>query len=296
MNGLSGRVLRFPTKNPKNNKEILLLYGHHASIERLSGFVEMLAKYGNVTVPDLPGFGGMESFYKINEKPTFDTFADYLYSFVKLNYKKKKIIIVGMSFSVPVYVRMLQKYPQIEKNVEYCISLAGFVHHEDFKLPKKYTIPIKLLSKFFSKKVPAWFFEKFIIRDFIIKITYYFGSNKSKKVINPNKEKYKQIQNFEINLWKINDLRTRMYTQIEMFRVDLCNIQINSPIMHMSVTGDIYFNNKIVEQHLQVIFKNYRSCETSFDAHAPSVVVSAQELEPYIPKKISNLLKQLSKS
>src|SRR4051812_21299994 len=117
MNGLSGRMLRMPA--PKNKKrDILFIYGHHASIERHFGVAELLNKYGSVTMPDLPGFGGMDSFYKIGEKPTLDNLADYLASFIKLRYKRQKFIIAGYSLGVMIITRMLQKHPQIAKKVE----------------------------------------------------------------------------------------------------------------------------------------------------------------------------------
>jgi hypothetical protein len=63
INGLHGRVLRLPANNNKYaGKDILMLYGLHSSIERMMGIVENVADYGNVTMPDLPGFGGMDRF------------------------------------------------------------------------------------------------------------------------------------------------------------------------------------------------------------------------------------------
>lgn len=64
MNGLSGRVIRLPAP-PEKKREILFIYGHHASLERIFGVAEYLNRYGAVTVPDLPGFGGMDSFTKL---------------------------------------------------------------------------------------------------------------------------------------------------------------------------------------------------------------------------------------
>src|SRR5476651_1354705 len=96
MNRLKGRMLRLPA--PKNKKrDILFVYGHHTRLERIFGVSEYLNKYGSVTVPDLPGFGGMETFYKIGEKPTLDNMADYLAAFVKLRYRHRRVTIMGMS-------------------------------------------------------------------------------------------------------------------------------------------------------------------------------------------------------
>src|SRR3982751_3045218 len=89
MNGLTGRMLHMPA--PKNKKrDILLIYGHHSCLERMYGVAEDLNQYGAVTMPDLPGFGGMDSFYKIGMEPTLDNLADYLAAFIKLRYKGKK--------------------------------------------------------------------------------------------------------------------------------------------------------------------------------------------------------------
>ncbi len=87
INGLEGRMMRVPAASAKKDREILLVYGHHAMIERWWGLVENLYEYGNVTMPDLPGFGDMDSFYKINRRPDIDAFADYLAAFIKLRYK-----------------------------------------------------------------------------------------------------------------------------------------------------------------------------------------------------------------
>ena len=88
INGLKGRMLKVPA-SAKMKREIIFVYGHHASLERVYGFAEFLRRYGNVLVPDLPGFGGMDSYYKIHEKPTLDNLADYLASIVKLRARRE---------------------------------------------------------------------------------------------------------------------------------------------------------------------------------------------------------------
>src|SRR6185312_14576812 len=98
INGLNGRMLHTPSVSRKYTREILLVYGHHALLERWWGLVENLRELGNVTMPDLPGFGGMDSFYKIGRTPTLDAFADYLAAFIKMRYRNRRVTIVGISF------------------------------------------------------------------------------------------------------------------------------------------------------------------------------------------------------
>src|SRR3990167_463621 len=117
MNGLSGRMLRLPAI-AKKKREILLIAGHHTSIERIMGVAEYLNRYGPVTSPDLPGFGGMQAFYKINEKPDLDKLADYLASFIKFRYHGQRFTIMAISYGFTVATRMLQRYPDITNKVD----------------------------------------------------------------------------------------------------------------------------------------------------------------------------------
>src|SRR5689334_14666025 len=97
MNGLQGRMLYMPAKK-KPGRDLLVIYGHHALLERWWGLVQNFNQYGSVTMPDLPGFGGMDSFYKIGQKPDLDNYADYLAAFIKLRFRNRRISIAGISF------------------------------------------------------------------------------------------------------------------------------------------------------------------------------------------------------
>src|SRR5664279_858482 len=149
MNGLNGRMLYLPP--PKNQKrELLVLYGHHALLERWWGLVQNLHELGAVTMPDLPGFGGMDSFRKIGKKPTLDDYADYMAAFVQMRYKRRKVTLVGISFGFLVLTRMLQRYPELAKRVDLVVSLVGFMHRDDFLFePRKRKI-YAVLAKVFS--------------------------------------------------------------------------------------------------------------------------------------------------
>ena len=150
INRLSGRVLQIPNK--KKKRQIMLVYGHHSSIERYYGFAEDLSQYGSVTMPDLPGFGGMDSLYKIGEEATIDTLADYLAAVIKLKYKKERFSLAGFSIGFAIVTRMLQKYPDIAKQVELLISVAGFTHNEDFKFSSGTHAFYKYAANFFAGK------------------------------------------------------------------------------------------------------------------------------------------------
>lgn len=289
VNGLHGRMLRVAPKN-KKKREILLVYGHHASIERMIGFIEDLNKYGAVTVPDLPGFGGMESFYHIGEKPTIDNLADYLAAFIKLRYKRRRITILGMSLGFVIVTKMLQKYPEIARRIDILVSVVGFAHHDDFILPKRIKWPLWIMAELFSRKYPALFMQTFVLRAPIIRACYKLqGSNHSKLKNADNEEINKRI-NFEIGLWQSNDIRTYMDTTISMLKVNLCTSQVKLDVYHVAVDIDRYFDNHRVEQHLAIIYKNVIIIKSTEQVHAPTVVATAKEAAPFIPRELRRLL------
>ncbi len=289
INGLRGRMLRIPAaKNMK--KEILLLYGHHASIERQYGLAEELSKYGNVTMPDFPGFGGMDSFYKIGMKPTLDTMADYLATFVKMRYKRKKVTVIAMSLGFVITTRMLQKYPELTDKVEVLVSLVGFTRNDDMKIKKSVRNLYLIVSRFFRHKITSALFYNVILHPAIIRLFYAKTPNAKHKFAHLSRDDFKRGIEFEIFLWRSNEVRTYMEMAIAMLTFDNCTAQIKLPVHHVSVANDQYFDNAVVEQHMRVIFTDFTEFKAVLPNHAPSVVATAEEAAPFIPKKLRKLL------
>ena len=207
MNGLHGRMLRLPS--PKNKKrELLLIYGMHASIERIFGIAETLNRYGAVTVPDLPGCGGMDSFYKIGEKPSIDNMADYLASFIKMKYRRKKVTILGMSLGFAIATRMLQRFPELTNRVELIVSIVGFVNHEEFIFKRSNFLLLRYSASFFSNLLPSLFVKHIALRPSLIRMTYNRMADTHVKMKDADIEERNRRIDFEINLWRINDVRT----------------------------------------------------------------------------------------
>lgn len=289
INGLRGRMLKIASdKNP--NQEILMIYGHHASLERVYGLAHELSRYGNVTVPDLPGFGGMDSFYKIGMVPTIDSLADYLATFIKLRYKNKRVKIVAMSLGFVIVTRMLQKYPELVKKVDVLVSMVGFTRYDDTKLNKKIIRMYKLLGQIFSRKIPAILFYNIILHPSLIRAVYAKTPNAKSKFKHLSREDHKRAMDFEVVLWRNNEVRTYMKMLLEMLKVDNCNSQIKLPVHHVAVDGDQYFDNTIVEQHMRVIFTDFTEHKAVLPNHAPSIVASREEAAPYIPKSLRKIL------
>lgn len=291
VNGMDGRILRLPAPASKR-RQILLLYGHHASLERMAGIAEVLNKYGAVTMPDLPGFGGMDSFYKIGQKPHVDAYAEYLAAVMKLYYRRRRVTIVAMSFSVPLIVRTLQKHPDLAKRVDMVISIAGFLHRDDFIFSKHLYWSLRSLARLLSFRPAATFFKRFIFTKPVIAMTYWLGKNKHSKMKDAidRKELERRI-NFEVGLWQMNDVRTRAYTMKEMFTLDLFQGEkLDIPFYHITASEDRYFDNNIVVQHMAIVFNKVELIPSNMANHAPTTVATAKEAAPYIPRRIRTLL------
>ncbi len=291
MNGLSGRMLRLPAKG-RNNRELLLIYGHHASIERMVGLAEYLNSYCSVTMPDLPGFGGMQPFYKIRQKPTLDALADYLAAFVKLRYRGRRFSVAGMSLGFVVITRMLQKYPEIAKKVDLVISIVGFAHYEDFAYKKRRFLFFRYGTSFFSNRLPAAFLKYAVLRPLFIRTTYRVMASRNPKLKDADREQLKEWIDFEINLWRINDPRTYMETGLSMFKLKPLPVHVDLPVHHVGLKKDRYFNNIRVEQHFREVYSDCYVYEISLPVHAPSVLASAKDAAPFVPPKLRNKLRQ----
>jgi pimeloyl-ACP methyl ester carboxylesterase len=289
MNGLNGRMLKIPAEH-STKKEILMVYGHHASLERVYGIAESLSEYGTVTVPDLPGCGGMQSFYTIGMEPSIDTMADYMASFVKLRYRGKKITIVGMSLGFVIITRMLQRYPDLVKKVELLISVVGFSHKYDYSFSKSRYYFYRYGSEFFSMRLPSMFFYNVFLHPSVIRAVYTYTQNA--KMANLSSDELKRAIDFEVNLWRNDDIRTYMIMAAEMFKIDNCDKQINLPVNHISVDNDQYFDNSVVEQHMRIIFTDFSEHVAKIPNHAPSILATKEEAGPFIPKSIRKLLKK----
>lgn len=297
MNGLDGRMLRMPAPSTKQaaGREILFIYGHHSSLERWWGVAQVLNRYGAVTAPDLPGFGGMESFYKIGKKPTLDNMADYLAAFIKLRYRRKKLTIVGMSYGFVIATRMLQRYPALTKKVTLLVSVIGFAHKDDFIFSKPRYYAYVYGSRLLTYRVPASIFYHVALNPWVLRTFYGRTHNAKHKYRFANDaEEIKRIQEIEVGLWRDGDIRTWGFTANEFLQFDNCKVRVDLPVWHIGAKNDHFFDNRLVEQHLRVIFSGLDSATFDMKAHAPSVLADEKEASALFPAKLRRYLSRLN--
>lgn len=290
INGLNGRMLRLPAKKLKQ-REVLLVYGHHASLERFIGMAEALNDFGGVTMPDMPGFGGMDSFYKIGEKPSLDNFADYLAAFIKLRYRSRRFTVIAVSFGFTIVTRMLQKHPDMAKKVDLLVSIIGFTRHDEFTFSRPRYWSYRLAAGVFRRRLPATFFRNIILHPAIISSFYSRTHNAKRKFAQLTPEEHKAAADFETRLWRANDLRTHMDTSVTMLTVDNCQLKVDLPVWHVSVKDDNYFDTHIVEQHMRVIFTDYNEIPIKLTSHSLVALTDKKQAKSLLPARLRALLR-----
>jgi len=289
INGLEGRMLRIASQSSRQ-RNILLIYGHHAMLERWWGLVENLNQYGNVTMPDLPGFGGMDSFHKIGKRPDIDTYADYLAAFVKLRYKRKRVTIVAISYGFVIVTRMLQRYPELTKKVDVLVSIVGFVHKDDFVYPVPRRQIYVGVTRIFATRPVALMIRYLGLNKFVIKFAYSKLPNSKRRMIEVTPEEFDITMDFEVTLWQANDVRTHWLTTSEFLRLDNCDRRVNLPVMHVVSQEDHYFDNHVVEQHMRIVFSDYRRFVARSKAHTPSILADKKDMAVLLPPALRRRL------
>jgi len=278
------------TKKAADSRELLLIYGHHALLERWWSLVQNLQEYGNVTMPDLPGFGGMDSFATIGKKPDIDAFADYLAAFVKLRYRRKKVVILGISFGFVVVTRMLQRYPELSKKVTLLVSLVGFMHKDDFVYRPRQQRIYGRVTRLFATRPMAVFIRYGGLNRYVLRYLYTKLPNSKRRMIEVTPEEFETTMDFEVQLWQANDVRTHWLTTSEFLRLDNCTKKIALPIIHVASQHDHYFDNEIVKQHMLVVFTDYYRFIARSKAHTPSILADKKTAGVMLPPALRRRL------
>lgn len=289
INGLDGRMLHMPAPKGKN-REILLVYGHHAMLERWWGLVQNLNEYGAVTMPDMPGFGGMDSFYKIDRRPNIDAFADYMAAFIKLRFRRKRITIFAISYGFIVITRMLQRYPELAKKVDILVAPVGFMHRDDFLFTPRQRAVLRRVARLFATRPVAVFIRYVGLNKPVIKFFTKQFPNSKRRFIEVTPEEFDNTVDFDVEIWQANDVRTHWLTTSEFLNLDNCTKRIDLPIYHIMSSDEHYFDNEVVKQHMLVVFNRYKGYTAKSKAHTPPILATKEEMRAFVPAGLRRIL------
>ncbi len=264
MNNLKGRVMNVLGR--VRSKEILLIYAPTMDIESVSHLANLLSRYGNVTVPDLPGFGGMSSFYKINEKPTVDNYAAYLAALVRLKYKKRRITIVTLGASFAFAVRMLQRYSNIESKTNGVISIGGYPHSQD--------LSVNIAERY------AKIFGYSIVNSAVIGGPINAALKFNRIVLTSSEQE----------LPPEYDFRTASFVSRALLNIDLCKQRTGIPLHYIPSKSFGTLKTHDLAQHLQVVFKKVNKHQGRTKKDIIESLKSKNGITKFMPSTVLQIL------
>jgi len=292
IHGMTGRMINIT--NTDSKRVFIYIHGLHTSAERHYSLCEYLSDFGSVYAPDMPGFGGMDSFYKIGMKPTFDNYADYIYTVVKsLSISEdSQIWFIGLSFGSQVMTRLLQKYPEFTSQNVQAISIVGLASKDDFNDIPKFKFFMYPLMFLGSRKYISKFMYLLLVNPLTLSLALYITFFTSTKM-REDKSQRSQIFAMEYNLWRKADFRTHAATAWLSFSQSLSDFtkdKIKLKLHNVSVSGDQYLNSAKVAKSFKKVYQEYEAVELSMDAHAPSLVASKEDVGVMFPEATRKLL------
>ncbi len=278
MNGLQGRMLYIPAPRFKK-RDMLLVYGLHASLEHWWPLALELNRYGAVTMPDLPGFGGMQSFARIHEKPTLDSLADYLAAFVKLRYKNKRFTVVAVGFGFVLVTRMLQSYPDLAKKVDVVIGMGGLARYDDLTISRTMRILHRVSLRILATRPAAYIIKHTYLQPAVLRRWY--------SLMPP------EALSEEIRLWRQNDVRTNLLLASALLNVDNCRQKVSRPLWYISMRANKRIDHHRLIQHLGVVYSHVEEIKSRHQNQSIGTVEYQRGRPPSLPAKLKRVLAAL---
>lgn len=292
---LHGRYMHLPAKNKDAKRTFVLLYGQHATLERIEPVASALTEFGDVYAVDNPGFGGMEPSFLINEYPSLSFYAGHLNYFINRYVPvDRKVTPLGISFGFQIIVQALHDYPELQYKTEEVVSFVGFVQPKNFHIPLSYYVTLVFFVGNLSK---SWIGSKVVaacMKEWIVLNIYRVTRPIQIKLKTLPKAEAKRYSIEQAWLWRINDVRTHGATAIDFIKKnDLTSIRLHTNAIHVGIPKDHLVDNAMVVKELNIIFKSLTSYDLQLDNHAPLDLDSREKLLDILPQ---GLISKLSMS
>lgn len=289
-----GRYGHWSAKTAGAKRTFVLVYGQHATIERLMPIIDSLRVFGDVYLPDNPGFGGMEPAYKIKRYPDLPFYAEHLNHFID-NYvaPDRQLTLFGISYGFQMLTQLLHDYPDLSTRVENLISFVGFASHHDFHMAKRISIPLMyMLTNSGRTRLGAAMYDR-ILNERLIVAVYSLTKPIQAKFKTLPKDEARRYAKEQAWLWLVNDNRTHGVTAWDFFkRNDLTGYRLDVDTLHVGVPNDHLINNKRIVHELADMFTRFTAYELNLDNHAPLDVDTPEKVMELMPTKLQTTLSQ----
>ena len=290
--GLKGRALEIESKGT-GKTPILFVYGVHTLLERVYTVSQVLAEFGPVTAPDLPGFGGMMSLEHVKERPSINNLADYLAAFIEQRFpdENQQVIMVGFSLGFVLLTRMLQRHPHLTKRVRVLVSLAGFVSAQDLKFNRPTRFLLRSFARVFRRRPWNVAFRYIYLQPPVLTPIYAVQAKRHPKFKDLSRPERAKMIKFEVYLWQSNDVRTYFWMLYQISNLDLTRTKVKLPVHQISIKHDQYFKNKIVRQNMRKIFEEVTVHYAELPNHAPTIIEDVEGAAQILPETMREVLR-----
>lgn len=294
--GLRGRYWDAPAYKSQHNQHlIVMIYGHHASLERNQGILQHLRHFGRVLIFDLPGFGGMESFYKIKEKPTLDNYVSFIHLFLKRKIPaNQKFTLISMSLGFIMVTRLLSLHPAYSRRIPLLISLVGFLRGKNLRFTPLRRFLYLLGSRLIATRPGAFIFRYLILNSWVIKAFYANTKLAKAKFAQMSQQETEQALETEVRLWQDNDVRTWAYTSRLMLEINLVGESIKNDLHHITVREDQFLDGNLNLSDLKQTYGSVVCHQIPLQQHAPTTIADDKEAGRFISPALKALLKKQS--
>ncbi|HEY2004438.1 MAG TPA: alpha/beta hydrolase [Candidatus Saccharimonadia bacterium] len=281
MSGLKGRVFNHPSRKERGGRTIVFVYGIHGSLERFYGVIHYLARFGRVVAPDLPGFGGMPSFYSVGSRPSPDAYGDYLAEFIRQELPDGQLTLVGLSYGFVVITRMLARHPDLQSRADMAVSVMGLADGRDLAMSPVLRCACEALLGIARTPVLGRVLQYIITRRWLLRLMY---TDRNPKVRSLPQSLRPEIIRFESYLWNCNDMRTYGACMHELFHLrQPTGPLIKTPAHHISTPHDHWLNIDSAERHIRALYGNLTSHTSTVMKHGGLAYDSEDEAKEIIP-------------
>ena len=288
------------TEKTQSNHKILFLYGSQALLERYKAITENFSEYGEVITPDLPGLGGMDSFYKIGMVPTIDNYADYVAAVIAYKFKNNEsFTIVGFSFGMQIATNLLQRYPDLAPRVGLLVSMFGVVDSESIKFARHtrvlYRPLLKIMGTPFLSGLGSVVMASPLFGWTVRRLRT--GQLKQYPDIQANPAMIAPIIDMELRMWRTNDIRTAAYSWLQFLAYKAPTNTVNLKLVHIFAPVDKYVDHaKLIEKFSSIYQGGVEEYQADVVKHSPYVTAGASEVKDTIPTEVRKQLAKRSKS
>ncbi|MCW1908532.1 MAG: alpha/beta hydrolase [Candidatus Saccharibacteria bacterium] len=291
--GLQGRYGMWSSKNSSDKRVFVIVYGQHASLERLEPLVTIFRTYGDVYVVDNPGFGGMDPAYSIGKYPDLHFQAGHVHNFID-NYlpKDKQLTIIGISYGFQIVTQLLEDFPDLQTRTEDVVNMVGCLSYRDLDMPLSYKIPLIYLLAFPGRTWLGSNIFKLVARRRVIIAVYMLTKPIQVKLRGVSRQQAIAYASEQASLWIDNDPRTHGAAAWDFVaRNDVSQLKLDVDAIHLSVPGDHIINSQRVKKGMEAVFNKVSSFDIALDNHAP-LDLDADDIEAIIPEGLARILKK----